>query len=657
MGDGTSSLLDNLRLRSQTSSDALPLMLGAWAMRCLSDDTAPLLASLALAQACDGVDDTARKQWRMVHDMCFDTALAPHQVEPDAATEREASAMADAALGEGPVSIQVSPPEGGLGASSASFVSDAGRPKGTFGSSREDSTFGAISPSLVAVSKSKALRTQLPGPGAYSPTAEHGVSQQKRFPAGASWGKEDRYKHLGYTVRPRHQFVALPLRCGPAPGFYSTPVFPCPKERAVRGDRCQAKLFRPAAELPAGQPPERNRERVAEARSLNRLGHEGPGPTAYAPDIHSDSQYPNRLGGRWSAAARGVGAVLAGNATDAGERIAQYGEHTNERDKGGCSDPGAATADARDGDELHTIQRQRATIIQKSRDRRLDLRRRDVVEDELDKVRQRHRLLAAGAKRTIGGKLLGSKPHTKEGASTADASVDAEGEGDIAAQLRHRLDGSLQRMSDLFRAIDTSWDGYVSRDELGLALRALGLDVSREELRALFAQIDTDNSGEIDFKELKRALQLRPDSPKKDENKAAAGRRRWEAAQRATATAQLYAGQRKRAVATRHGSPWALGTGRDVSTDLLSGVEPPERRSLGPATYDPRPGTDYVKPSVRVGGDLSRGLRQQLMPLKGSASGYVFAGLPNGLPEHEPQFADDMDAINSRHELAVDAAD
>ena len=39
--------------------------------------------------------------------------------------------------------------------------------------------------------------------------------------------------------------------------------------------------------------------------------------------------------------------------------------------------------------------------------------------------------------------------------------------------MRERLDGSLQRMSDLFKGFDSSWDGLVSRDEFRQALQAL----------------------------------------------------------------------------------------------------------------------------------------------------------------------------------------
>ena len=509
----------------------------------------------------------------------------------------------------------------------------AAREPCTFGSARYESSFGNMIPAITPASRPgmiRALRFQDPGPGAYSPgacamAAAHGaaVSQTSAFPLGASWGREDRLKHLAATVRPKDQYNALPLRCGPSPGFYSNPTFPAPKEHAVAGSRCRVQYLPPASALPGGQPPERNRPSVEAVRALNRQSSEGPAPTAYNAKLEAYSQYPIKMAGRWTARKGGDGASpakLRAAATDGRIGVASAVGGGREAQGGGR------------GEGVEQIEEQAEEIERKARDRRLDLRRRDVVEDELDRVRQKHRLLAAGATRRIAGLERNRRRGTAGGCGGG-----AEGgeQLDIIVRLRERLDGSLQRMSDLFKAIDSSWDGLVDAAELGLALRSLGLDVTREELRELFASIDTDRSGEIDFRELKRAM-TRPRSPPKKESADSAAKR-WEAAQKAALQGkeQLFAGERRRAVALRHGSPWALGTGRDVSTDLLSGVEPADRRSLGPATYDPRPGTLYVKHSTSVGGDLTKGQRQQLLPQTRSVARFVYRGLAE-LPPSEP---------------------
>jgi hypothetical protein len=362
-------------------------------------------------------------------------------------------------------------------------------------------------------------------------------------------------------------------------------VFPAPKERASGiGSRCRARLFPPAAMLPGGQPPERIRERIEAVRELNKKTLVGPDPCSYSPGNKFNSEFPTKSVGRLSAQ--------------------------------GLFRP--STALDEEGASVYEIERQAEEMRREARDRRYDQRRREDVEVELHRVRQKHLLLAAGAKRII-GQSAGSERST------------SSGEMDVLAELRKRLDGSLQRMSDLFSAIDVSWDGLVSREELGVALAGLGLDVSRDEVRALFDRIDVDRSGEIDFRELKRAL-YRPPSSKK--NSAEAAHSRWEAAKTAARPStisdeQLKAyqglGIRRRAGAHKTNSPWATGPGRKISVEFLSGMEPPEVRSMGPAQYDPRPGTHYVKHrTCDLGGDVGRNKRSPLQAEPGTVAGYIY---------------------------------
>ena len=337
--------------------------------------------------------------------------------------------------------------------------------------------------------------------------------------------------------------------------------------------------------LPGGQPPERIRERVEAVRELNKKTLVGPDPCSYSPGNKFNSEFPTKSVGRLSAK--------------------------------GLFRP--STALEEEGASVYEIERQADELRREARDRRYDQRRREDVEVELNRVRQKHLLLAAGAKRCIG----------QSAGSERSAS---SGETDVLAELRKRLDGSLQRMSDLFSAIDVSWDGLVSREELGVALAGLGLDVSRDEVRALFDLIDTDRSGEIDFRELKRAL-YRPTSPKK--NSAQAAHSRWEAAKTAARPStisdeQLKAyqglGARRRAEgAQKTNSPWATGSGRKISVEFLSGTEPPEVRSMGPAQYDPRPGTQYVKHrTCDLGGDVGKNKRSPLQAEPGTVAGYIY---------------------------------
>jgi Ca2+-binding EF-hand superfamily protein len=59
----------------------------------------------------------------------------------------------------------------------------------------------------------------------------------------------------------------------------------------------------------------------------------------------------------------------------------------------------------------------------------------------------------------------------------------------------------------LFKEIDTSGDGLVSRKEFALAMRALGLALPHRELRLLFESLDPDRSNSIDYAELREALE------------------------------------------------------------------------------------------------------------------------------------------------------
>ena len=268
-------------------------------------------------------------------------------------------------------------------------------------------------------------RFPLPGPGTYTPKLDGRQYKLDTggFVHGVTFQKEEREKHLARSIRPKGQYHALPLRCGPAPGFYSIAKFPCPKERAAPNDRCQAKLFRPASELPAGLPPERNRKKVLEVRALNALGNEGPSPDAYntlEAAAHC-SEFPTRVVGRWdtatlaSAPLKKVGSApaLSPYATSQQRNEVGKGFFTDKAQgspsrvrpgymPGGSGAAASPRKSAREkamaaAEGIEDIREQSNQIIKAAHNRRLDMRNRAVVEDELDRVRQTHKLLAAGA--------------------------------------------------------------------------------------------------------------------------------------------------------------------------------------------------------------------------------------------------------------------
>ena len=646
-----------------------------WAYRCLGEGTAPLLAQLCLAWAQRGsASPEEQERWRNVAIACEESQLEVRQAPEVAALgERELSRFSDVALGEGPVVISLQPQTDDAAslrissAGSTNFLSNLGgkdRPYTTFGSSRDESP---CDPKAVSLNDQ---RFPLPGPGTYTPKLDGRQYKLDTggFVHGVTFQKEEREKHLARSIRPKGQYHALPLRCGPAPGFYSIAKFPCPKERAAPNDRCQAKLFRPASELPAGLPPERNRKKVLEVRALNALGNEGPSPDAYntLEAAAHYSEFPTRVVGRWDTATLASAPLKKVGSAPALSPYATS-QQRNEVGKGFFTDKaqgspsrvrpgympggsGAAASPRKSAREkamaategIEDIREQSNQIIKAAHNRRLDMRNRAVVEDELDRVRQTHKLLAAGGgRRTIKGKDSGA----------------AGAGGSVGSALRERLDGSLQRVSDLFKGFDSSWDGLVSLDEFGMALKALELFTTQEELEQLFKEIDVDDSGEIDFKELKRHLQ----GPTEGQGAMAVGAvpidlggcsssLRYERTQEWPMKGGTMA------------SRWPLAPGRDYKGGL--GEEPPERRSLGPATYDPRMSMAATRPATMVGGDQSKFRRDagdlfiiQTGIMRGE---YALRGVPDdrkkpkdhGSPPRSPKGAESPDASPPKERVA-----
>ncbi len=58
-----------------------------------------------------------------------------------------------------------------------------------------------------------------------------------------------------------------------------------------------------------------------------------------------------------------------------------------------------------------------------------------------------------------------------------------------------------KEIKEAFDLFDTSGSGTIEAKELKVALRALGFEPSKEELKNLIGNFDKDNSGRIDFHE------------------------------------------------------------------------------------------------------------------------------------------------------------
>ena len=84
--------------------------------------------------------------------------------------------------------------------------------------------------------------------------------------------------------------------------------------------------------------------------------------------------------------------------------------------------------------------------------------------------------------------------------------VVAKGDASPVDVLRSVLSAHFLRVIDLFREWDDDGNNMVSSKEFRQALPMLGLEVNRADAEALFAEFDTDSSGEIDLAELKKML-------------------------------------------------------------------------------------------------------------------------------------------------------
>ena len=86
------------------------------------------------------------------------------------------------------------------------------------------------------------------------------------------------------------------------------------------------------------------------------------------------------------------------------------------------------------------------------------------------------------------------------------ARLSASSGASIQQQIMELLHGNMSRVIDLFRDWDTDGDGKITSKEFRAAVAALGYEGPRGEVDALFAQMDVDSSGSMEFKEMNRAL-------------------------------------------------------------------------------------------------------------------------------------------------------
>ena len=102
----------------------------------------------------------------------------------------------------------------------------------------------------------------------------------------------------------------------------------------------------------------------------------------------------------------------------------------------------------------------------------------------------------------------------KRGTSIGTLSLDGDSETSVSEQLRAALEKNSTRVIDLFKEWDEDGDGQISKKEFRTSMKALGLDLPRVEIDAVFDEMDPDGSGTLEYKEinklLKKSIELNP---------------------------------------------------------------------------------------------------------------------------------------------------
>ena len=104
--------------------------------------------------------------------------------------------------------------------------------------------------------------------------------------------------------------------------------------------------------------------------------------------------------------------------------------------------------------------------------------------------------------------MNGGKGVLEDVAARVDLKADSANE--VLALLRATFSKQPAKVMQLFREIDESGDGLISRKEFTLACRALSIVLPKREMMILFKTLDPDGSNSIEYGELRAALELEP---------------------------------------------------------------------------------------------------------------------------------------------------
>ena len=66
----------------------------------------------------------------------------------------------------------------------------------------------------------------------------------------------------------------------------------------------------------------------------------------------------------------------------------------------------------------------------------------------------------------------------------------------------------IEEFKEAFLLFDRDNDGFITTKELGTVMRSLGQTPTEHELQDMINEVDTDNSGTIDFSEVSFCMKL-----------------------------------------------------------------------------------------------------------------------------------------------------
>ncbi|PNW85262.1 hypothetical protein CHLRE_03g178350v5 [Chlamydomonas reinhardtii] len=71
----------------------------------------------------------------------------------------------------------------------------------------------------------------------------------------------------------------------------------------------------------------------------------------------------------------------------------------------------------------------------------------------------------------------------------------------------------LEELKEAFKLFDKDGNGHITHRELGLVMRSLGQNPTEAELHQMIREVDTNDSGAVEFPEFVKLMMKQPENP------------------------------------------------------------------------------------------------------------------------------------------------